>query len=345
MASVVGMATPLSSALRTHYTQCRPFNPDRAPSVDSASQMVSVGLSPSVACRQTRPVTRLPSLHLLRSQLPGRSVTFPSQAYNRGRRLAVWKLCASEVDAEVEAVEEADLDPSFVPVFSVEDLPKGERREVLVDGKQIVVFWYRNELFACEARSPAEGAFSTGFLTADFRENYGIVCPGTDTVFSLKTGEIMEWYPTNFVLRTLIPKDTCRNLEVYPVKMTKDTIYISFKSGNLGGMQSMRSKGGANTSLEDNNVFGLEPRVYVEDSGQETVAVDKTTSTSNMEELNPVTILVATLAVAIVAVSGTAVAVYYESIVGGIVFWIVLFGAVAYAISQVTGIFEDKSSS
>jgi len=251
---------------------------------------------------------------------------------------------ASEVDdAEVETVEESDMDPSFVPVLSREELPKGERREVLVDGKQIVVFWYRSELFACEARSPAEGAFSTGFLTADFTENYGIVCPGTDSVFSLKTGEIMDWYRTNFVLRSLIPKDTCRKLEVYPVKMTKDTIYISFKSGNLGGVQSMRSKGGSNTSSEPDNVFGLEPRVYVEDSGSQSVP-EKTTSTAGLQGINPVTVLTGTLAVAIVAVSGTAVAIYYESVLGLIIFWAVLFGAVAFTVTQTLGIFDDDTS-
>ena len=252
---------------------------------------------------------------------------------------------SGEKEDAVPIVKVEEVDPSFIPVFSSEDLPKGTRREVMVEGKQIVVFWYRNEVFACEQRSPAEGAFSTGFLTANFTENYGIVCPGTSTVFSIKTGEIMDWYPTNPVLRAIIPQDTCRSLEVYPVKITKDTIYVSFKAGNQGGVQSMRSKGGANTSLEANNVFGLEPRMYFEESGQPTVDVDKTTSTSKLSDLNPASVLVGTLAVAIVAVSGTAVAIYYESVAGLIAFWIVVFGAVAFYVSQVLGIFDDESSS
>ena len=273
------------------------------------------------------------------------SASFRQRRLSPSTVIESWRLRASEVDDEVEIVEESDLDSNFLAVLSREDLPKGQRREVTVDGKRMVVFWYRNEIVACESRSPAEGAFSTGFMDANFTEDYGIVCPGTNTVFSLKTGEILEWYPTNIVLRSIIPKDTCRNLEVYPVKVTKDAIYVSFESGNQGGVQTMRSRGGANTSLEDNNVFGLEPRVYIEGSEPGEQSIGKTTSTSSLRGMNPVTLLVGTIAVAIVAVSGTALAIYYESIPGLIVFWVVLFGIVAYTISQTLGIFEEKTPS
>lgn len=32
------------------------------------------------------------------------------------------------------------------------------------------MFWYRNEIYAIEARSPAEGAYSEGFIRAKFTQ-------------------------------------------------------------------------------------------------------------------------------------------------------------------------------
>jgi len=181
---------------------------------------MTFGLKPLTVKPVAVLATPRPTLHLRRSL---------RQKTPQIRKFVNRRIFSSELDAEVVTVEPSDIDESYVPVFTREQLPKGERREVVVDGKQIVVFWYRSEVFACESRSPAEGAFSTGFIQANFTEDYGIICPGTDTIFSLKTGEIIDWFPTNFVLRSIIPKDTCRPLEVYPVKITKDKIFVSFK--------------------------------------------------------------------------------------------------------------------
>jgi len=114
----------------------------------------------------------------------------------------------------------------WVPVLKPEDLPKGMRKEVVVDDLSVLVFWYRNEICAIEARSPAEGAYSEGFIRAKFTQDYAIECPSTKTLFSLKDGEILEWYPDNFVLGMLTPRDTCRNLRIYPVSLKQDAIYI-----------------------------------------------------------------------------------------------------------------------
>lgn len=70
-------------------------------------------------------------------------------------------------------------------------------------------------------RSPAEGAYSEGFKNAKFTQDYCIECPSTGSLFSLKDGSIVSWYPTNPVLRMLTPQDTCRNLEIYPVRLTQ----------------------------------------------------------------------------------------------------------------------------
>ena len=43
-------------------------------------------------------------------------------------------------------------------------------------------------------RSPAEGAYSEGFISSKFTQDFCIECPATSSLFSLKTGEIVSWY-------------------------------------------------------------------------------------------------------------------------------------------------------
>jgi hypothetical protein len=46
----------------------------------------------------------------------------------------------------------------------------GVRKEIEVDGRDVLIFWYRNQIYAIEARSPAEGAYSEGFIKAKFTQ-------------------------------------------------------------------------------------------------------------------------------------------------------------------------------
>jgi hypothetical protein len=46
----------------------------------------------------------------------------------------------------------------------------GVRKEFDVEGRQVLMFWYRNNIYAIEARSPAEGAYSEGFIKAKFTQ-------------------------------------------------------------------------------------------------------------------------------------------------------------------------------
>lgn len=225
-----------------------------------------------------------------------------------------------------EAPQEIQLDDSYVQVLRAQDLPKGERRDVVVDGKEILVFWYRNKVWACESRSPTEGAYSIGFNGARFTEDYGVVCPETGTVFSIQTGEVLDWYPNNVVLKTLIPSDTCRKLEVYPVEISGDGIFVSFSQGSQGGVLTSMNKGGALSSAEGNNVFFQEPTVYLE--GTQPGVPSSGSSKEEAAKLNPITVLVGTVGVAILSVAGTAVAIYDESIPQLIGFWVVMLAAV-----------------
>ena len=167
-------------------------------------------------------------------------------------------------------------------------------------------------------------------------QNACIECPTTKTTFDLKTGEIKAWYPDNPVLAKLTPQETCRNMEVFPVVVAEeeDAIYVGVKDGSLGpGFVSQSFKGGSDTSLENNNVFGIEPRMYTED-GQ----VLEDASSSGSAKLDPGTVAVSIAGVAALAVGGTATCLYFENYVLLGIFWIAGFAAAAKVALDVTGV-------
>lgn len=65
------------------------------------------------------------------------------------------------------------------------------------------------------------------------------------------------------MLRLLTPQDTCRPLDIYPVKLTQDAIYV-----DVGAAASSRAyqttRGGADSSIERNNVYALQPKSYIQ---------------------------------------------------------------------------------
>ncbi|KAM4075747.1 hypothetical protein ACJW30_12G011200 [Castanea mollissima] len=117
----------------------------------------------------------------------------------------------------------------WVPVVPLGALPRGERRVIIQEGETILLLWYKDEVFAIENRSPAEGAYSEGLINAKLTKDGCIVCPTTDSTFDLRTGALKEWYPKNPVLRALTP--ALRNLFIYPVKTDEENIYISMRGG------------------------------------------------------------------------------------------------------------------
>eukprot|EP00892_Ulva_mutabilis_P009094 jgi/Ulvmu1/6557/UM003_0193.1 len=209
-------------------------------------------------------------------------------------------------------------DDSWIPVIKPEDLPKGVRKEVTVDGQSLLLFWYRNQIYAISSRSPAEGAYSEGFIKAKFTQDYGIICPTTGSVFSLKDGSILDWYPTNPILRSITPPTG--KLPIYPVKLAQDSIQVSLE----GGTAVAPTRGGADTSLESNNVFAVQPTVYVEGTEAAEVVASETKAAGGGGSSTLSTALTFTVAISafgIVATAGTATALYYEDFIllGG--FW------------------------
>lgn len=247
------------------------------------------------------------------------------------RRVVVRAEQVQEAQPSTSSSPRNDDEGNWIPVCRPEDLPKGVRKEIEVDGQQVLLFWYRNEIFCTEARSPAEGAYSEGFIKAKFTQDYCIECPGTQSLFSLKDGSIKSWYPGNPVLRALTPESTCRPLEIYPIKLGEDAIFVDVTRGSQGGVRSARGSGGSDTSIENNNVFTVQPTVYFEgmDPTQESASVLQVGN--KQEALNPATVTVGIVAVGIVAVAGTATCLYYENVIALGAFWVVLGGIVGVA--------------
>ncbi len=81
------------------------------------------------------------------------------------------------------------------PLYTSHTQPNtGVRKEVRVGGRTLLLFWYRNQIYCTEARSPAEGAYSEGLIKGKFTQDFAIECPTTGTLYSLKDGSIVEWY-------------------------------------------------------------------------------------------------------------------------------------------------------
>lgn len=74
--------------------------------------------------------------------------------------------------------------------------------------------------------------------------------------------------------------------------------------------ESASTTGGSASSLENNNVFGIEPQMYL------TTGEELDDSSGAVGKVDPATLAITTVAVAIIAVAGTATCLYYENLIG-----------------------------
>eukprot|EP00850_Spirogloea_muscicola_P013832 SM000096S24861 [mRNA] locus=s96:182665:183968:- [translate_table: standard] len=155
---------------------------------------------------------------------------------------------------------------NWVPVIPVEALPRGERRLVRQDGETILLLWYRDQIYALENTSPAEGAYSEGFINAKLTQDGAIVCPTTGTTYDLKTGAIREWYPTNPVLRVLTRP--LREVDTYPVKVDGESIYIDMRRNTSSDAAEIVIGSGAKVGQTASDVAVDETRMQVDESQQ-----------------------------------------------------------------------------
>ena len=196
------------------------------------------------------------------------------------------------------------------------------------------------QIYAIEARSPAEGAYSEGFADAKLTQDFCIECPTTKTLFSLKTGEIVAWYPTNPILRALTPRDTCRPLDIFPVRVTQEAISVdaSGPSGSAASGSAVPStRGGADSSIDRNNVYAISPKTYTSDDDfyAPSKAAGGASSSSGGADIGA-TAATITSVVAVVATgaAGTAVAIYKDLGAPAIVAVWIAVGAATFAYSR-----------
>jgi len=244
---------------------------------------------------------------------------------NYHSRRPVLRVAASAAEVQDDSTDAS----SWIPVCLPEELPKGVRKELEVDGRQVLLFWYRNQIFAIEARSPTEGAYSEGFIKAKFTQDYCIECPGTGSLFSLKDGSVQAWYPNNPFLAVLTPRNQCRPLEIYPVKLAQDAIYVDISKSTFA---RAINRGGSDSSLENNNVFSVQPTVYFEgmDPKVEQASLYMESTSPVAAGINPVVAIATTAGVAAFATAGTLICIYLESVYALIAFWTVLGGFAAF---------------
>jgi len=293
--------------------------------------------------QQQRTIVRSASVHQQKSSSSSSSSSSValSSTFQSKNQIITQKKRARAIIVRAEGDEggsasKTQVPESYIKLLSLSDLPRGDRKKIDALGKSVLLFWYRDSICAIESRSPSEGAYSEGFERARLTQDACIECPTTKTTFDLKTGEIKSWYPDNPVLAKLTPQETCRNMEVFPVVVAEeeDAIYVGVKDGSLGpGFVSQSFKGGSDTSLENNNVFGIEPRMYTDD-GQ----ILEDASSSGSSKLDPGTVAVSIAGVAALAVGGTATCLYFENYVLLGIFWIVGFAAAAKVALDVTGV-------
>ncbi|KAH9725448.1 Rieske domain-containing protein [Citrus sinensis] len=155
--------------------------------------------------RRKPPPTRQPLPSSPSSRCCGHALSLnypfsPREIPTCGRKLTCKAAEVSVTEEESSASGGGGGGENWVPVVPLSALPKGERRVIIQDGETILLLWYKDEVFAIENRSPAEGAYSEGLINAKLTQDGCIVCPTTESTFDLRTGAVRDWYPNNPVM-------------------------------------------------------------------------------------------------------------------------------------------------
>ena len=332
-----------TTSQRTTESVVRPHSNSLTPKMSVTT--LGSALVPKVAVRRGVRAKTTVAKHAMVSLKSSKS----KATFNASRRAQHTTLRATDETAETAETTETkplvEMDPApdgFAKICAFEDLPRGDRKKVDALGKAILLFWYKDTVCCIEGRSPAEGAFSEGFGNARLTQDGCIVCPGTQSTFDLKTGEIKSWYPDNPVLRKLTPIETCRPMEVFPVLVRTDGIFVDIKNGSLGpNFRAATTSGGSDTSLENNNVYAVEPRMYVQGKNGEEIMVEDGVDSKAADKMDPGTLAISIAGVAALALGGSATCVFYENYVALGLFWLVGFGLAAQKGLEVTGALED----
>jgi hypothetical protein len=146
------------------YHKCRNFH-FLSPTTLSSHKLHSMATTNPLSLSCSSHTVHTP-LHF---SLPPKPFLFLSHCHSnqyaaRSKCLRLTTTCkATQVSV---AEESSSSGKNWVPVVPVSALPRGERRVIIQEGETILLLWYKEQIFAIENRSPAEGAYSEGLKNA-----------------------------------------------------------------------------------------------------------------------------------------------------------------------------------
>ena len=167
-------------------------------------------------------------------------------------------------------------------------------------------------------------------MEAKLTQNDSIICPSTLSEFDLNTGEVRTWYPTNRVLSSITPQ--CRPMDVFQAQAAAGAIYVKLPLGAAEAAAARPSTaGGAGTSAEGDNIYGIEPKMYIDNPND---VIQDSSGAAAGADIDGGKLVGGVVLVALLGVVGTGYPlVTYEpptsyAIVAAV--WLVLFSGVAF---------------
>ena len=91
-------------------------------------------------------------------------------------------------------------------------------------------------------------------------------------------------YPNNTLLRLITPQSLCRKLDIFPVKLAQEAISVDVSGAALTA-STLAGRGGADTSIDLNNVFAEETRQYYEGQDPESESARPGASQAKLSHL------------------------------------------------------------
>lgn len=112
---------------------------------------------------------------------------------------------------------------NFVPVGKTSEFQDGTMREVLVQGRKMLLARIGNKYYAADNRCPHMG----GNLSQGKLEGTVVTCPRHGSQFDLTDGQVIRWLKSSGLISTLSKVlRSPRPLKIYNIQIEDDRILI-----------------------------------------------------------------------------------------------------------------------
>lgn len=113
--------------------------------------------------------------------------------------------------------------PEYVEVCNSGDMPNGGMKAFTVKGLEVLIAKAENKIYAASDVCPhMKARLSRGTLKGTI-----VTCPRHGSKFDLKDGHVVQWTNlTGIMLTTSKLFKSPRPLEIYPIKVEGDKVYI-----------------------------------------------------------------------------------------------------------------------